>query len=104
MTDGHINQYDYGDVVVSSVEFRDPTTNALTDPAGVEIRILLPGVQPALVFVFGVDPEVVKDAVGQYHMNITANREGRWSVRWAGLGALAASDVDYFMVCDSPFF
>ena len=104
MTDGHVNTYVLGDIVVLSVAFRDPTTNALTDPPGVNVLILLPNVRPALEFVFGVDVEVVNDAIGLYHMNYTTAREGLHRYRWEGTGAIGAAVEGSFIVCDSPFF
>lgn len=104
MTDGHINTYVLGDIVVLSVEFRDPTTGLLTDPPGVIVRILLPTTRPALSWEFGVDPEVVNDAVGLYHMDYTTAREGNHRYRWEGTGATGAAAEGSFIVCDSPFF
>jgi len=104
VTAGHVNTYVLGDIVVLSVAFRDPTTGALTDPPGVNVLILLPGVRPALEFVFGVDVEVVNDAVGLYHMNYTTERERNHRYRWEGTGAIGAAMEGSFIVCDSDFF
>lgn len=61
----------------------DPDTLSVwvTDPAGVETE-----------YVYGDDVEVVRDAVGEYHIDIDANQSGVWYVGFYGGGDGQAAD------------
>ena len=60
----------------------DPTTVTFKfkDPAGV-----------ITTYVFGVDPEIVKSAVGTYYMDVTVSDEGQFWYRIEGTGAVIAA-------------
>jgi hypothetical protein len=42
-------------------------------------------------YTYGTDPEVVRDDVGVYHLDLRLTAEGPWSVRFVGTGALVAA-------------
>lgn len=88
--------YDVGDRVRLSGEFtdedgdyHDPTAVycAYTDPSGNET-----------VLQFGVDVAVVKDAVGQYHVDIDVDEAGRWPYRWYATGTGASAGTARLIV------
>jgi hypothetical protein len=60
-------------------------SGTLADPDSLTIRISRPR-QPATeqVFTYGVDSEIVKDGVGQYHAIFNPPTEGRWRYYWVG--------------------
>lgn len=88
---------DVGDRVRSSVVFTDDATPAvITDPTAVEVTIDPPGVG-TVTYVYGVDVEVVKDGVGEYHVDFDITVNGRWWVQWTGTGAVTAADTTNFL-------
>jgi hypothetical protein len=78
--------YDLGEGVFVRSSFTDPTTGVAADPSTVTAKILPPS-YPAgtpITYVYGTDPEVEKDAVGEYHVLLTADEVGLWQYRWEG--------------------
>ena len=95
------NIYDVGDQVTSSIEFRQGA--ALADPTTITCKVEEPdGTETP--YVYPTDPEVIKDAVGKYHLDITVNAEGTWTHRWEGTGAVVAAAEQRFVVRDSAFY
>jgi len=90
------NSYDVGDVVRCSVEFKD-ANDLPADPTTVTINVCAAG-QALTSYVYTVDPEVIKDGVGQYHIDISATIAGDWYYRWIGTGALVAAEEGRFHV------
>lgn len=92
------NKYQLDSAVLLSVQFTnaddgspaDPTTTTLMvkDPTGTETT-----------YTFGVDPGVVQDSVGAYHMELTASISGVWIYKWRGIGSVVQTTPDtYFRV------
>lgn len=75
---------------------------ALADPQTVRVTILKPGLAP-ITKTYGTDAEVIKDAVGKYHIDLDANVEGVWQVRWFAEGIGKAATEMRFRVKDSDF-
>jgi len=72
-------------------------SGAPTDPTSVTLKVRCP---------FGVcsdytDAELTKDSTGVYHKDMTLTAAGRWWWHWQGIGAVIATDEDYFEVKES---
>lgn len=68
-----------------------PLIPVLADPTALRLKLRNPsGV--VTTYIFGVAPEVVKDAVGKYHANIVMNVAGNWSYRWESDAPNAGAD------------
>jgi len=78
------------------------TAGVDTDPTVVTFRFLDPA-GTTTVWVFGVDVEVIRDAVGRYHADIPIDQEGTWFYRWEGTGALQGAGESTFLIRDSKF-
>jgi uncharacterized protein YfaS (alpha-2-macroglobulin family) len=94
-------EFDYGDTINVHGEFRDPD-GVLADPQTVKFSVKKPG-SPISTKTFGVDIDVIKDAVGKYHLALDLNVEGVWSARSFSEGTLKAAAEMRFKVKDSDF-
>ncbi len=92
-----------GSTVVCEIEFRDPAdSNALVDPTNVFAAVKDPG-GVVTTYTYGVDVELEKDAVGQYHLNVNANLPGTWHYRGYSTGTFKGANEDSFEVAASEF-
>jgi len=53
--------------------------------------------------VYPTDTEVVKDSVGDFHIDVDADSEGKWSYYWSGIGTNKGADKGEFIVLDDVF-
>jgi hypothetical protein len=82
-------QFDVGDEVRCSVTFTDAIAKTPAD-ANVEFKVKTPsGVETT--YTYGVDANVVRDGVGQYHADVFINESGTWYFRFVASGALRAA-------------
>ena len=95
------NPYDKGDLVRVSVAFTD-LAGAAVDPTAVTVRVK-PPTGTLVVWVYGTDAEVVKDATGAYHADVDIDETGSWYFRWEGTGAAQAAAERLFTVRGSAF-
>lgn len=63
------------------------TTATITTPAGV-----------ATTYTYGVDGQLVRDSTGVFHIDVTFNAAGTWTVEGYGTGAVAAASSQTFVV------
>jgi hypothetical protein len=90
-----MNVYSKDSLVRVNVTFALSGTN--TDPSVVKAYYKSPtGVVTTLVY--GVDNALVKDAVGQYHVDILAQIVGNWFYRFEGTGTLVAANEGEFVI------
>lgn len=84
--------FDIGDLVRLSAEFRD-IAGALVDPSTVTFKVKPPG-GDVVAYVYGTDPEVVRDSVGAFHVDWTVEINGThwWRFESTGTGQAAAED------------
>lgn len=68
-----------------------------TDPTTLQITVTDPD-SVATVYVYGVDPEVVKENIGEYHIDVLATKGGQWSWLWESTGDVTANDSGTFDV------
>ena len=97
-----MNTYLIGNAARASVRFINATTGAATDPTTVVLRVKDP-VLTVTVYTYGVDAILVKDSVGNYHLDIPLNSAGVWRYRWEGTGTNQAAAESQFTVTASTF-
>lgn len=90
------NIYDVGDLVRCSGPFTN-SAGAAIDPEAVKVSIRKPD-GTVTTYVYNTDAEVVKDSVGNYHIDVDANAAGRWYYRWWSTGNGQAADENWFLV------
>jgi hypothetical protein len=92
-----------GDLVRCRCRFRDPENHdADVDPATVLVRVKTPaGV--TTTYTYGVDAQVVKEAVGRYYIDIDANAPNQWTVQWESAGTFKGAHQVRLTVLDSGF-
>lgn len=90
-----INLYKKGQKVRCSVEFK--VSDVLTDPSTVTFKSKKPsGGITTLIYL--TDLAVVKDAVGQYHVDVITDEKGEWNFRFEGTGVCTAVEEAAFTV------
>jgi hypothetical protein len=94
--------YYKGQLVRVSATYTDKTTGAAVDPAGVTFKYKNPA-GSTTILVYPTDPTLVKDSVGNYHVDINANAIGNWYFQWSSTGVNQAAYEDSFVVKDSQF-
>ena len=90
------NTYEYGNEIIIDVVFRDQS-DALYDPSEVKVSVRNPS-GTVTTYVYGTDPEVIKDDTGTYHMDVYGNEIGVWYYRWYTEDADKASNEEFFKV------
>src|SRR5262245_15769254 len=96
-----MNVYDAGDVVRIKVTFTDLAGTPI-DPGGVIARVKTPlGVKTT--YTYGVDVALVKDSVGNYHIDIEPAIQGIWKYRWEGTISNKGAEESSFQIRESEF-
>ena len=90
------NVYQLGDLIRSEVQFFDDNGDPM-DPQTINFSIRKPNGQ-LITFVFGTDPEIVKDAPGVYHCDADIDVTGRWFHRWFSTGTGQTADERSFTI------
>lgn len=93
--------YDVGDLVRVSVDFKN-LAGALADPSAITFKVRKPD-QTVVIYVYGTDGELVKDAAGQYHVDVLLDQSGVYSPRFIGTGAVSASTSPVVFTARTPF-
>ena len=84
----------------SSITITGTFTNASganADPTTVTLYLQQPGQVDSTQHV----TDVVRDATGVYHYNLTLNKAGTWTYGWVGTGAVQAATFDIPLVVAS---
>ncbi len=95
------NTYDKGDKIRISATFQDANGTDM-DPTTITVKHKKPD-GTVITWVYGTDTEVVKDAVGKYHADITLDQSGTWLYRFEGTGSVVAAGEEVFHVRKSLF-
>ena len=93
-------RYTIGEKVRLLATYSDPQTGTLLDPAAVYVSWKDPDGNITQKQ-HGTDPELVKDAVGTYHIDIDASAAGQWTYRWWSTGTGQAAGEGAFAVAPS---
>lgn len=96
-----INCYDKGDLIRCSGAFTDAAEDA-QDPTVVIFKFTNPSGNTT-TYTYDTDAELVKDSVGNYHVDVDADESGRWYTRWEATGTGQAADEELFFVVASRF-
>ena len=81
------NTYYTGSNINHWVIYRDFATKALVDPTTVTFSIRTPGVHIAIVtYIYLVDPELVRDSIGHYHVDYVLDFPGDWHYQFEAAG------------------
>lgn len=73
------------------------------DPTAVTFKLYSPDYQTT-TYVYGTDAEVVKDATGNYYIDVSPTVAGRWHYRWDSTGTNKASGVEGSFVVQASVF
>lgn len=86
------DSYDIGDSRRFSVAFTD-INGAAADPSAIAFKMVEPdGTETS--YVYGTDSELVKDSLGNYHVDWVFSKAGRHIIRFEGTGAVTAAEQD----------
>jgi hypothetical protein len=77
--------YDEGQLIRHFADAYD-VTKVKVDPSALQVTIQAPDYTQTN-YIYGTHAELVKDAVGQYHVDINLNAGGVWIVRWEASGS-----------------
>lgn len=91
-----INVYQKGDLARISGVFTNTLGTAI-DPTGLTLKYTPPS-GTTVSLVYDTDPEVVRDSLGNYHVDLDVNEAGRWFYRWEATGTGQAVEHGEFMV------
>lgn len=94
--------YDKGQLVRTTCQFVDKTTGQAVDPATVRCLYKKPD-NTTVTYVYGTDNALVKDATGNYHVDLNGNLAGTWWYRWESTGANQGAYEGTFEVRASQF-
>jgi hypothetical protein len=96
-----INVYDKGDLIRIPAEFIN-YLDVVADPGVVRFKFTKPdGV--IITYVYLTDAELVKDATGNYHVDLSLTQAGDWHYVWLGTGAVESAQQGMFAVQGSVF-
>jgi hypothetical protein len=92
-----INVYDVGDLARISALFEDADgTDA--DPSAVAFHIEDPSGNVE-DYAYGASPtEIVRDSIGNYHIDISIDEPGDWHYRWVATGSGQGAQEGQLMV------
>jgi len=93
------NAYDIGDQVRITSTFQISGTD--TDPTTVTFKFKKPGASSTTSWVYGVDAQVKKTAIGIYYVDLDLDTAGSWSYRWEGTGTVVAAQQDVLFTKES---
>lgn len=90
-------EFDLGDDVRVSGVFKD-TNGDEGDPTAVTFKFRPPGAASPTIYVYGTDGELVRDSLGNYHVDIDADLPGTWKWRWIAEGSIKSAKKGSFRV------
>jgi hypothetical protein len=93
------NTYQVGTKIRLSAAFTD-IDEVAQDPGGVQFKIRAPG-GTITTYVYGTNVELVKDDVGNYHVDWLIAAAGRYLYRFAGVTSGQAADEGEFRAKNS---
>lgn len=89
------NHYDAGDLVRVSGAFKDSAGTAI-DPSVVKFKFKRPDTGAVTTYTYGTDSQLVKDSVGNYHVDVSADAAGAWRYRFYSTGTGQAAEQGQF--------
>lgn len=86
-------------VTVEDTTPGSPTFGTQQDPGALEL-LLGPPDAPVQTYTYS-GGQLVRDAQGDYHYDITPQASGRWSWRWIATGAFAGATLQQWFTVES---
>lgn len=71
-------------------DFQIRDQHVLSDPATLSFAFEKPD-GTVTTYIYGTDAELVKDAIGKYHVEVTLDQSGQWLWRQESTGVVTAS-------------
>jgi uncharacterized protein YfaS (alpha-2-macroglobulin family) len=96
-----LQEFDLGDAPRAINKFRD-FNGVLADPTTVMVKIRKPD-GSIVTKPYPTDTEIVKDSTGIYHVDLSTDMAGQWTIRWEGTGTVKAAIEQRFTVRRSDF-
>lgn len=93
-----MNEYLLGNIVRVTAYFNNSGT--AVNPAAVMLY-LKKGNNNKVLYVYGVNPEIVRPTTGTYYMDVEASIPGLYTYNWFSTGTGQAAGQDNFVVTDS---
>jgi hypothetical protein len=90
-----MNTYDKGDLIRCAGNFQ--TASVDVDPSTVTFKVKAPA-GTVTTYVYLTDAQVVKDSVGDYHVDVSASEDGQWWYRFESTGTGQAAAENSFYV------
>jgi hypothetical protein len=72
------------------------------DPAALRLKVQPPA-GAMIAYIWGVDAEVIRDALGRFHADIVLDASGHWHWRWESDAPPAAAAEGCLVVAGSRF-
>ncbi|HUS96803.1 MAG TPA: hypothetical protein VMX97_08705, partial [Hyphomicrobiaceae bacterium] len=72
------------------------------DPTTVTLKVMTPQ-EVETTYVYGVDPDITRDADGRYHFDLLIDEAGDWFYSWAGTGTVVVAEERKIRVRESVF-
>lgn len=91
-----MDTFDKGDLVRCTGAFTNLAGTAI-DPSTVLFKTKNPA-DTVVTYTYPTSPELVKDSVGNYHVDVNANLDGQWWTRWESTGTGQAAQESSFYV------
>jgi hypothetical protein len=92
--------YDIGDLHQSSIVFYALDGSTKTDPTSVFFTLTKPD-GSTLSYEYGTDAELVRDAIGEFHVDLIYDQKGRHKLKWQGTGTVTlAETIETYVVSD----
>ncbi len=91
-----VNIYDNGDLIIVSAVFTD-SVGAAIDPSTVTFKFKDPA-GTTTTYLYGTDAELVRDSVGNYHVDLSPTVRGDYLYRYESTGTGQAAEEHSFSV------
>jgi hypothetical protein len=69
-----------------------------TDPTTIKFIFQRPGDASPTVYLYGTNPELVREAPGKYYVDLFLNIEGQWAWRFESTGTVVSAKQGTFLV------
>jgi len=96
-----IKVYQEGDLVRCSGNFKN-TAGADIDPTTVRFKFTKPS-GLTTTYLYGTDAQLVRDSLGNFHVDLSADEPGEWRYRWESTGTGQAAEDHEFTVSSSAY-
>lgn len=96
------NAIDIGDAVRLSVVFKTLSTMVALDPSTVVLKVEKPD-GTEVQYQYLTDGSLIKDSVGNYHLDYVVTQGGMHYYKWIGSGNMNAAEEGSFLANTSRF-